>query len=222
MSSPLQTDQLAKFHQYHSLDLQNKIYQLKTLDIISKLKLPPHPNITDLGGADGSFHQLLIKHLKGTGVSLDLTKGHNLEEKFPLKDNSVDLIIAHEIIEHLFDTDHFVKEIRRILKPGGFVIISTPNLASLKNRFRLLLGLYPQYLEYSKQGAGHIHLYTAPVLITQLASHKLIPQILTSPNFPCPFITKPQFPELLKKFFYFLGDLLPQYGSHLIVLATKK
>ncbi len=222
MSSPLQTDQLNKFHQYHSLDLQNKIYQLKSLDIISKLSLPSHPNIVDLGGADGSFHHLLIKKLNGKGLSLDLTKGHNLEEKFPLKENSVDLIIAHEIIEHLFDTDHFVKEIKRVLKPGGFVIISTPNLASLKNRLKLLFGLYPQYLEYSKQGAGHIHLYTSQVLISQLSSHNLVPQILTSPNFPCPFITHAQFPNILKKLFYFLGDLLPQYGSHLIVLATKK
>jgi len=62
----------------------------------------------------------------------------------PMPDNTYDLLIAGEIIEHLVDTDRFAEEARRILKPGGHLILSTPNLASWYNRFRLLRGLVPR------------------------------------------------------------------------------
>jgi 2-polyprenyl-3-methyl-5-hydroxy-6-metoxy-1,4-benzoquinol methylase len=61
----------------------------------------------------------------------------------PMPDKTYDLLIAGEIIEHLVDTDHFAAEAHRILKPGGHLILSTPNLASWYNRIRLLRGLVP-------------------------------------------------------------------------------
>jgi 2-polyprenyl-3-methyl-5-hydroxy-6-metoxy-1,4-benzoquinol methylase len=61
----------------------------------------------------------------------------------PMPDNTYDVLIAGEIIEHLVDTDHFATEVHRILKPGAYVILSTPNLASWYNRIRLLRGLVP-------------------------------------------------------------------------------
>ncbi len=61
----------------------------------------------------------------------------------PMPDSTYDLLIAGEIIEHLVDTDHFAGEAHRILKSGGHLILSTPNLASWYNRLRLLRGLVP-------------------------------------------------------------------------------
>ncbi len=61
----------------------------------------------------------------------------------PMPDNTYDLLIAGEIIEHLVDTDHFAREAHRVLKSGGHLIISTPNLASWYNRVRLVRGLVP-------------------------------------------------------------------------------
>jgi 2-polyprenyl-3-methyl-5-hydroxy-6-metoxy-1,4-benzoquinol methylase len=46
-------------------------------------------------------------------------------------------------MEHLPETDRFVKEVHRILKPGGYAVISTPNLASFHNIFSLFLGKQP-------------------------------------------------------------------------------
>ena len=48
-----------------------------------------------------------------------------------------------ELIEHLFDTDHFLDEVYRVLKPNGIFVLSTPNLASIHNRIALLLGYQP-------------------------------------------------------------------------------
>lgn len=61
----------------------------------------------------------------------------------PMPDNTYDLLIAGEIIEHLVETDHFAEEVHRLLKPGGYLILSTPNLASWYSRLRLLRGLVP-------------------------------------------------------------------------------
>lgn len=53
------------------------------------------------------------------------------------------LFIQNPVIEHLFDTDNFVSESFRILKPGGYTIVSTVNLASWHNIFALILGYQP-------------------------------------------------------------------------------
>jgi SAM-dependent methyltransferase len=214
-------DQIAKFADYHSLDLANKIYQLKTLRLISTLNLKPSPFILELGSADDSFLNLLKEKLNGEGVGLDLTKGDDLEKPLKQKSNTADLIIALEVIEHLFDTDLFLSEIYRVLKPKGFLILSTPNLASLSNRVRLFFGGYPKYLEYSRTGAGHIHLYTPRVLRTQILNFQFSIIKFTSPNFLCPYITKTWFPVFLKEFCMTLGDLFPSLGSHLLIVAKK-
>lgn len=216
-----QQDQTAKFTNYTSLDLINKIYQVKALRLISLLNLKS-PHVLELGSADDSFLDLVCQKTHGRGRGLDITKGDDLEKPFKVGSCSVDLVIALEIIEHLFDTDQFLAEINRVLKPGGFLVLSTPNLASLTNRLRLLFGFYPQYLEYSKAGAGHIHLYTPWVLRSQICQAGLIVHKFTSPNFPCPFITKFWFPPLLRDWCMTLGGRFPSLGSHLLVVASKR
>jgi SAM-dependent methyltransferase len=50
---------------------------------------------------------------------------------------------ANQVIEHLFNTGKFLTEIYRILRKGGYAIISTENLASWHNIFALLFGWQP-------------------------------------------------------------------------------
>jgi SAM-dependent methyltransferase len=61
----------------------------------------------------------------------------------PLQSNSVDVITALDVLEHLLETYTFVAELYRVLVPGGYMVIATPNLASWHNIFALLLGLQP-------------------------------------------------------------------------------
>lgn len=72
-------------------------------------------------------------------VCCDINKG------LPLKANSVDIIIAGEIIEHIYNPIKFIKECNKILRKGGFLILSTPNICSLKNRFKVFAGQLPEY-----------------------------------------------------------------------------
>ncbi len=89
-------------------------------------------------GLDGS--PALISAATERGIDAQLTE---LAQKWPLPDRSVDIVHSNQVIEHLSDTDHFFREIRRVLKPGGYAIISTNNLASWHNLFFLLLGWQP-------------------------------------------------------------------------------
>jgi len=59
----------------------------------------------------------------------------NLQEKFPIGDACMDLVICCETIEHLPNQYFLFQEASRILKPGGIFILTTPNSSSLRSRF---------------------------------------------------------------------------------------
>ena len=47
-------------------------------------------------------------------------------QAIPIKSNSVDIIIAVEVIEHIRDSKEFLKEILRVSKPGGLILLTMP------------------------------------------------------------------------------------------------
>ena len=61
-------------------------------------------------------------------------------------------MIMSELIEHLVDTDSAVDEVRRVLRPGGVLLLSTPNLAAWFNRGLVGLGIQPVFSEVSLRG----------------------------------------------------------------------
>lgn len=67
-------------------------------------------------------------------------KKYNIEKGLPYKSNYFDIVSANQIIEHLVNIDLFFSEINRVLKPKGYLILSTENLSSWHNLFALLLG----------------------------------------------------------------------------------
>jgi 2-polyprenyl-3-methyl-5-hydroxy-6-metoxy-1,4-benzoquinol methylase len=103
----------------------------------------------------------------------------NLETSpLPLPNESVDLVVAGEVIEHVFRTEEFLEELGRVTKKGGHLVVTTPNLACWLNRIVLLFGWQPFYSEVgtrpsafgnplrtaSLAPAGHIRLFTASSL----------------------------------------------------------
>lgn len=68
----------------------------------------------------------------------------NLEiDKFSYPDNSFDVIIAGQVIEHILDKDHLLEECYRVLKKGGLFVCATENIASFDNIVSLLFGQEP-------------------------------------------------------------------------------
>ena len=80
-----------------------------------------------------------------------------------------DVVFAGEVLEHIFETDSFLQNIRKVLKPGGFLVLSTPNLASLGRRILLLFGMNPvMELTTRDNQAGHVRYFVFKSLKTIL------------------------------------------------------
>lgn len=94
-------------------------------------------------------------------------------ERFPFDDDTFDLVIWSEVIEHLTqDPVHTLQEVHRVLKPGGCVVISTPNATRADNVFTLAKGFNiwdPYHLGAVLQGSRHSREYTYREL-TELVS----------------------------------------------------
>lgn len=125
-------------------------------NILSLLEQNSNAKVVDIGCGDGKLtvkcrEKIQSKEIVGVdGVKRRLnaakkngvdTKLLNLEEKWPLKNKEFDVVISNQVIEHILDIDNFIKEIYRILKPGGYCVVSTENLSSWHNIFALVLGL---------------------------------------------------------------------------------
>lgn len=63
----------------------------------------------------------------------------NLNAAWPLETASVDFAFSTEVIEHVENPRHFMREIVRITRPGGFIFISTPNNHSLISKLVFML-----------------------------------------------------------------------------------
>lgn len=63
----------------------------------------------------------------------------DMNEKLPFEDSFLDAVVCIDGIEHLERQFDFTRECWRILKPGGVIIISTPNINSLRSRWRWFL-----------------------------------------------------------------------------------
>lgn len=145
-------------------------------------------------------------------------QGYNMAEGLPYRDNSMDVIFALEILEHMVDTDHFLDECRRTLKPQGWLIITTPNICGWRNRIRVPLGLYPDGMEY-RTIIHHVRLYNMQTLMTHLrergfemtgaTSVQMLPERMIE--------TKGSLQRLSR----FLSDVFPTLGMNLLAWGQK-
>jgi len=141
--------------------------------------------ILDIGCGDGSFSSRFERYCNVFGVdvsqrSVDLARKAGLDarvvdisyEKLPFSNSYFDLVYMGDVIEHLLNPDFAILEVLRVTKSNGYLILSTPNLASWLNRLLLLVGVQPMFSEvsavknFSRAGkqdtvaVGHLRIFT--------------------------------------------------------------
>jgi len=110
------------------------------------------------------------------------------DEGLPFRDHRFDAVTCAQVIEHVVDPDAMLREVHRVLCPGGMFVLSTPNLCAWFNRALVLGGVQPVFAETSTTttlvGAGrlgrfkrdptpvgHLRLFTLRALTDLLRLH---------------------------------------------------
>ncbi len=196
--------------------------------------------ILDIGCGNGKFASLLGKTTNARVTGIDVSEaavalaGKRIEayrvdvggDVYPFDDGYFDSVFCGEVIEHLFDTDHLLDEINRVMADDGFCVLTTPNLAAWYNRISLALGYQPFYTEVSihhnvgkltKKGGltstGHIRGFTYRSLRELLKEHNFI--IIKAFGIHDPHIPSPL--SLIDR----IASLHPSMGSDIVVKFKK-
>jgi len=137
--------------------------------------------LLDVGAADG----LLSRQLTACGWRVTAIEGDpalaqvgarycermitlNLDREIPLGEGPFDVIVYGDVLEHLVDPLRVLVELDRGLGPGGFVIISVPNIAHLWIRLLLLVGRF-DYLDRGILDHSHLRFFTERSMRAMLA-----------------------------------------------------
>lgn len=118
------------------------------LDLVSMMDYNPAQKVLEVGMGGGDT-LLYIKQQKlaseAVGVDIVQLKGSNQEhplidklyildlenDLLPFQENYFDVIIAGDVLEHLVDPWRVLKELTKYLKPGGYILISLPNIRDM-------------------------------------------------------------------------------------------
>ena len=139
----------------------------------------PPGRLLDVGCYDGQLTRAVVTG-SDTVVGLDVTFSalraaarRSLlpvraqgEAPLPFASGTFATVLAAEVIEHVFDTERVLAELARVLRPGGWLVVTTPNLVALSGRARLLVGQSPHNIEFdaSPGTSGHIRYFTFDTL----------------------------------------------------------
>jgi 2-polyprenyl-3-methyl-5-hydroxy-6-metoxy-1,4-benzoquinol methylase len=206
-------------------------------NILKLLEKDEHASLLDLGCGEGTWtlavaERIGTKEIHGVEIAEDLIekavqKGlvvvrSDLNERFPFDSNFFDVVHANQVIEHVVILDSFVEEIYRVLKPGGYVILSTENLSSFDNLLALFLGqqAFSQSISERKVLGNIFSPMYGVTLQERQFTHKIIftyfglQQLLKSYNF---YIER-----ILTAGYGFLARVDPVHARFMVIKARKK
>ncbi|MBI2076003.1 MAG: class I SAM-dependent methyltransferase [Candidatus Aenigmarchaeota archaeon] len=150
--------------------------------------------ILDVGCGDGLISGLIGKKTGAKMYGVDVAdeavrisrkrgidaKIFDVNKKIPFRSSYFDAVYCGEVLEHVFDVDNLIDEIKRVLKPRGYAVITVPNIAAWYNRGLMLLGYLPFWVEASIKNpvgspfaisCGHVRAFTKSALAQLFRIH---------------------------------------------------
>lgn len=145
--------------------------------VLDKLSGYPTGRVLDVGAGSGELAKKMaalgyetaacdcmtlaqwMSHSGGDYTPCDLNEG------LPYPDESFDYVVCLEVIEHMENPLAFCRELKRVLRQGGRLFISTPNILSLRSRIKFLLDgsfvffNYPPIEWDQREGRPNVHVY---------------------------------------------------------------
>lgn len=155
---------------------------LRALELVEDLPWE-RAKVADVGAGQGSFSRLLGERLEqeqGLDAREHVFPCDLIPESFayerlrcrrtepdgrlPFEDDTFDAVVSIEVIEHVEDQFEFLRELVRIARPGGRIVVTTPNVRNLSSRLRILRTGFPQLFDPLpledqdvRTTGGHIH-----------------------------------------------------------------
>ena len=128
-------------------------------------------NVVGVDGSDRCVQytksHLASKHIYRVCDQIDLERS-----PLPYDDFTFDVVVSLEVIEHLENTEFYLSELYRVLKFGGYVIISTPNYDCV------------QYRIFPSRDARHKRFFTTMTAKKEISNFFKIKRIVGTPPFP--------------------------------------
>lgn len=138
-----------------------------------KLMLKPDARILDLGAGEGALASRLsdlgfnvvaadkdkdsFKCTKSDFYQIDFDKPHDLNNFVDKHENHFDAVLSIEVIEHVQDQWLYVRQLTKMAKSGGFILITTPNTTSWLSRvIYFITGRFHQFSD-ADLSYGHIN-----------------------------------------------------------------
>lgn len=142
------------FKRFYEQKYASKVENLNPMKLHAITMFPTPPRkILDVGCGTGVLAGILTDYgYDVTGIDISdsaIEKCHekginayvqDLSEPFSFKEREFDCILMSEVLEHIVDPIQVLRKLRAVLKPGGVMIITTPNSVFFTRRLRYLIG----------------------------------------------------------------------------------
>ncbi len=153
----------AYYNEYWEKHKLNELsaYSKWKMSCLTKLKLSGD-TIVDIGCGSGILSAPFTNEFKVYGLdlsseALELAKNRGLnpvklenqDTSLTFESDSIDHVFCFDVLEHLFAPEHTVKEVYRILKPGGTFHVVVPNILNIINRLHFLMGEFVDVMDVS-------------------------------------------------------------------------
>lgn len=175
--SPPIDDLTDLYEQHHAQSREHGefIWVPERIPFFRRALAPAGKRILDLGCRTGAFTRNFLDGNQVVGLDVDRTALNvaagfgiepvlaDIEAPLPFDDESFDAVIAGEVLEHVRFPEAVLREVQRVLRPGGVLVGSVPNVYNLRCRLWFLAG------RPADPDPTHLHMFS-PTQVAALVS----------------------------------------------------